>query len=500
MLKSLKIFIAAKGVKFLFKLAVLFFLLPALTSAQGLKINLEVKENKYLYSKPDFPNIGLSLAFKELPLLKNKIGFSRSIEINFKDKVVGLNDKLSTYPVYRFFPLSLDSYINYTLGSQYQKSWRENLSLSLAQTQQGQKRSLFQFDIPVKFPSIVKKIIGEGGPSLKITGNRKISFAGKSQWKEGVATTATYKPSKWPSLNMEQKYSFKINGNIGSKISVDVDQNSESKTDLENRIHLKYVGEEDEILQSVEAGNTSLGVGSSLVGYNQTVRGLFGFKATAKVGKLGLTMITSQEKASTEKTEFKAGAESANIKIRDYNYEERRFYYLGRSSYLGYDTDDFQAGDSLIYFELYKNTDSNTFQHGLACVDPNCDSLMDTVLCPGEREWVRFIKLDNEKDYLLYPQMTEKIIDSVKYATLPYVELPYSLGKYDVLAYYGEIERKNQDGSKDTIYIGNREWNHGPNNSVDSDTTYLLKLLKPKFSQPGQVTWEYEWRNVYYLG
>jgi hypothetical protein len=504
MLKRLKIFIAAEDVRFLFELAVLFFLLPALTSAQGLKINLDVKENKYSYAKPDFPNIGLSLAFKELPLLKNKIGFSRSIKIDYKDKLVGLNDKLSTYPVYRFFPLSLDSYINYTLGSQYQKNWREDLSLSLAQTQQGQRRSLFQFDIPVKFPSIVKKIIGEGGPSLKITGNRKISFAGKSQWKEGVATTATYKPSKWPSLNMEQTYSFKINGNIGSKISVDVDQNSESKTDLENRIHLKYVGEEDEILQSVEAGNTTLGVGSSLVGYSQTVRGLFGFKATAKVGKLGLTMITSQEKASTEKTEFKAGAESAKITIRDYNYVARRFYYLGRSHYLGYDTDDFQAGDSLIYFELYKSIPetgdsiSITTPHGLACVDPNCENPADTTGCPGEREWLRFIKLDNEKDYLLYPQMTETKIDGVEYATLPYVELSYSLDEDEVLAYYGEIERKNQDNSKDTIYIGNRQWS--TRSDVVDDTTYLLKLLKSKDPGPDKVTWEYEWRNVYYLG
>jgi len=500
MLKSLKIFIAAKGVKFLFKLAVLFFLLPALTLAQGLKINLEVKENKYLYSKPDFPNIGLSLAFKELPLLKNKIGFSRSIEINFRDKVVGLNDKLSTYPVYRFFPLSFDSYMSYTLSSQYQKSWRENLSLSLAQTQQGQRKSLFQFDIPIKFPSIVSKFIGEGGPSLKITGNRKISFSGKSQWKEGIATTATYKPSKWPSLNMEQRYSFKINGNIGSKISVDVDQNSESKTDLENRIHLKYVGEEDEILQSIEAGNTSLGVGSSLVGYSQTVRGLFGFKATARVGKLGLTMITSQEKASTEKTEFKAGAESAKITIRDYNYEERRFYYLGRSRYLGYDTDDFQAGDSLIVFRLFKNTDTTTIVHGLACVDPTCNNNnpTDTIQCPGEMEWQRLIELENEKDYILYPLMTEEIIDSVKYATLPYVELPYSLGEYEVLAYYGELRRKKDDGNDTIIYIGNLQWK--PDTTVTNDTTYLLKLLKPKESRPDQVTWEYEWRNVYYLG
>ncbi|MDP2959809.1 MAG: hypothetical protein Q8N71_00160, partial [candidate division Zixibacteria bacterium] len=240
------------------------------------------------------------------------------------------------------------------------------------------------------------------------------------------------------------------------------------------------------------------GVGSSLVGYSQTVRGLFGFKATAKVGKLGLTMITSQEKASTEKTEFKAGAESAKITIRDYDYVKRRFYYLGRSSYLGYDTSDFQAGDSLIEFRLYKSTDSTSIPHGLAGVNPNCDSLTDTIQCPGEMEWQRFIELENEKDYLLYPLMTEKIIDGVSYATLPNVELISSLGEYEVLAYYGVMLRQNEQGGKDTIYIGNLQWK--PDTTVVNDTTYLLKLLKPKEARPGQVTWEYEWRNVYSLG
>lgn len=252
---------AAKGVKSLLKLAVLFLLLPSLGAAQGLKLDLEATNSSCSYHKPGAQDVGLSLAFKELPLLKNKICFARTVQINYEDKVVELKDKLGTYPVDNVFPLSLDSYMSYTLSSQYQENWRKNVNLSLVQTQQGKRRSFFQFDIPVKFPSIVSKFIGEGGPSLKITGNRKISFSGTSNWKEGLVSTATYKPSKWPSLNMVQKYAFNINGNIGSKISVDVDQNSETTTDLANRIHLRYTGGEDEVLQSIELGNTTLACG-----------------------------------------------------------------------------------------------------------------------------------------------------------------------------------------------------------------------------------------------
>ncbi|OGC85441.1 MAG: hypothetical protein A2W07_04485 [candidate division Zixibacteria bacterium RBG_16_43_9] len=483
---------AAKGVKSFLKLAVLFLLLSALGAAQGLKLDLESKDNGCSYHKPGAQDVGLSLAFKELPLLKNKIFFARTVKINYADKVVELKDKLGSYPVDNVFPLSLDSYMSYTLSSQYQDNWRKNINLSLTQTQQGKRRSFFQFDIPVKFPSIVSKFIGEGGPSLKITGNRKISFSGRSNWTEGLVKTATYKPSKWPSLNMEQKYSFRINGNIGSKISVDVDQNSETTTDLANRIHLRYAGEEDEVLQSIELGNTNLTVGNSLVGYSQAIRGLFGIKATARVGRLGLTMITSQEKSSTQRTTFKAGSESAASYIRDYDYEERRFYYLGRSSALGHQINDFQPGDNLVEFELYKRSDSlySTLPHGFACVDPkNPEQYL------SESEYRVFGHIDRE-DYYVYRTMTRDTIRNT--VTLPFVELPSSLGENAVLAYWAVIEHEN--GTQDTI--GDLDFSIPEAESLRlvTDTTFLLKLLKPYDSRSVQVTWEYEWRNVYSLG
>jgi hypothetical protein len=483
---------AAKGVKSLLKLAVLFLLLPALGAAQGLKLDLESKDNGCSYHKPGAQDVGLSLAFKELPLLKNKICFARTVKINYEDKVVELKDKLGSYPVDNVFPLSLDSYMNYTLSSQYQENWRKNINLSLIQTQQGKRRSFFQFDIPVKFPSIVSKFIGEGGPSLKITGNRKISFSGRSNWTEGLVKTATYKPSKWPSLNMEQKYSFKINGNIGSKITVDVDQNSETVTDLANRIHLRYTGEEDEVLQNIELGNTNLSVGNSLVGYSQAIRGLFGIKATARVGRLGLTMITSQEKSTTERTTFKAGSESSASYIRDYDYKKMKFFYLGRDNiYLdpAHGTTDFQDGDNIIDFKLYRDTSCNgcNVYHGYACTDPT-KGKQDT----SEFEYKTFVLVD-PSNYYYYPSKTVK--DRI--ATLPFVELFFTPLETDVFAYWAIVKHKDTNIPPDTI--GNLYyWN--PNKVADGDTTYLLKLIKPSDSRYGQATWEYEWRNVYSLG
>ncbi|NIO07817.1 MAG: hypothetical protein GTO40_07330, partial [Deltaproteobacteria bacterium] len=114
---------------------------------------------------------------------------------------------------------------------------------------------------------------------------------------------------------------------------------------LENTLRLRYKGEEDEIIQTIEAGNTNLSIGSGVVGYGERKQGLFGIKTTAKIGGWNLTMITSQDKGSTQKADFKAGAETSARALRDYNYVKRTFYDLGYA-------DDFVAGDSIAEIRL----------------------------------------------------------------------------------------------------------------------------------------------------
>jgi cell surface protein SprA len=82
---------------------------------------------------------------------------------------------------------------------------------------------------------------------------------------------------------MEQTSRFKIKGDIGSKISVEVDQDSNRDTDLANTLKLRYKGEEDDILQTVEAGNTNLSLpNAQFIGFSQNVQGLFGIRLLLK--------------------------------------------------------------------------------------------------------------------------------------------------------------------------------------------------------------------------
>jgi len=93
---------------------------------------------------------------------------------------------------------------------------------------------------------MVQSIIGEGKSNIQVSGSRSISFSGRSEWEDGLKNTGTFKQSKFPTLQMEQTSQFKVTGSIGSKITVEVDQDSKRDVDLANTIKLRYKGGEDD--------------------------------------------------------------------------------------------------------------------------------------------------------------------------------------------------------------------------------------------------------------
>ena len=482
---------ARKGSSVLFLAACFFLFLPSLHS-QGLKIKLD-SDCPYLVPVGGEREPGLSISTSP-PLLRSKLRFERKVDVDYDYGYATISGKAGRHPIYQPLSFDLTSYVRSNNDFAYQKGWFSTLETSLKKEQRDKAGGLLSFEIPVKFPKLVTKLIGEGGPGLRVTGSRKITFSGRSNWQEGLRNTATSRQSKFPSLNMEQVSQFRITGNVGTRITVEVDQDSKRQSDLENKMHLKYTGDEDGIVQSIEAGNTNFSMTSGLMGYSEQVQGLFGIKSQVKLGGLDLTMIASQEKGSTQKAEFSAGKETRREPIRDYEYLARTFYYLGQDRYLGHEHDDFGPGDSIIYdsFELYLSNSGITRQseygHGLALVDPeHRDSAGE------EMEYRRFKPID-PSEYEIYRYKTQQTAEDGRVSfTLPYVELKRALNQQDVLAVYYEVMRA--DGT--VKIVGNEDY-YRPENT-EYDTTYILKLIRPEYPKPQYVTWQYEWRNVYSL-
>jgi len=372
---------------------------------------------------------------------------------------------------------------------------------SLVKAQKDKAGGIISFQIPIKSRAF-ESIFGEGGAGLRVNGYRKISFTGRSTWTD-QQETAFNKQSKFPVLQMEQIYRFDIEGNIGSKISVKVSQDSRNDMPLANRLILRYNGGEDDILQTVEAGNTTLDLpATQFLRYSTRVQGLFGIKATAQLADLSITAIASQEKGSTETIEISAGGSSmATRVIRDVDYKKRTIYDLGRLPLNRAQSDDlaepdkydFLPGDKIITAILYHDdltSDPIRFSRtdAICYVDPE-DTLSDDPRNQYRTEGF-FEKVD-EVDYFINP--TEFYV----------LFLSSIVGYDDVIGVYMEVERPIYEidtlpgGVIDTTLAGTVVDTIG---DISSEPL-KLKLIKPReYTEPNHHVWEYEWKNVYWLG
>jgi len=369
-------------------------------------------------------------------------------------------------------PVSVDA--NEYLAFRLEKSYIEGLnditrkSLNRAD-RRGRSRGL---GFSVTLPKRLDKIFGEGGAGLKVSGFRRITFSGRSQWTD-AASSEIYSQSKFPSMNMEQVSRFDINGTIGTKISVKVSQDSQSDLPLENRIQIRFKGDDDDILKSVEAGNTTLSLpNTQFVGYSSQIRGLFGLKAEAQVGNLRVIGIASQEKGSTESASFTATGEENAVYDRDYEYVERRIFDLGLPGEIG----QYDSVKTLFMYETVPYDDDLEATPGHLWVDPDCQ---DSTCYPAENvKSIRVNQMPTDGSYTFYN-------DPVR--NLHYVVLNSSGSSSRHLGCWMVVKRQG-DPVPDTI----------GNISGDTLDLKLLSLSNAK-ATPDMVTWDLMWRNCYQI-
>ncbi len=365
----------------------------------------------------------------------------------------------------KLIPVSVDAdaYLAYRIKKIFGDKFYKLTTRSITNPDKERRRG--GLGISVALPKRLDRIFGEGGAGLKVSGYRKITFSGRSQWTD-AANTDTYRKSKFPSLNMEQISQFEITGNIGSKITVKVQQDSKTDIPLANRIQIRYKGDDDDILKTIEAGNTTLNLPNTrFVGYSSRIRGLFGIKTEAQVGSLKLTAIASQEKGSSEKAIVTpTGEESATI-IRDYEFAGGRIFDLALSGEL----ENYDSVVNLIVYEKESRVDAPLAFPAVMMVDPQNPN-------SDPAELIQDVRV-SEVDPMIY----EFVNDPLR--GLHYVHFNSPRGQYKSLGIWMQIKKA---GTGDTITVGDL-----------SGDTLVLKLLRHHTPVNSQKSWDLMWRNCY---
>ncbi|MCK5760580.1 MAG: hypothetical protein KAH33_04755, partial [Candidatus Delongbacteria bacterium] len=147
-------------------------------------------------------------------------------------------------------------------------------------------------DIPFRIKSrTFHRVFGGDKIGLRVKGSISLSITGQKSYTDLVNVDESSFD-----FTLDQTQNISIRGKIGTKVDVDIAQNTES-LDFENSLKLTYTGESDEIIQKFEAGNIGLSLpGTRFVSYSGVNKGLFGVKTIMQIGKLKNTTIASFEK------------------------------------------------------------------------------------------------------------------------------------------------------------------------------------------------------------
>lgn len=176
---------------------------------------------------------------------------------------------------------------------------------------------------------------------LSITGRKMISMKyGAVFYKDEEKRTTTGTPAGvTEGFDMNQELQVKIKGQVGRKITVNVDYDDtvEDKRD----ISVVYKGDPDEIVQEAAFGDITLQLpATEFVAYEKSV---FGAKLNAQYKELKFMAIGSQTKGIPEEKKFKGKSTFEKRDINDTSYRRRKYYELWDKS--------IQSGSQQVYID-----------------------------------------------------------------------------------------------------------------------------------------------------
>lgn len=169
------------------------------------------------------------------------------------------------------------------------------------------------------------KIFGPGGVQLKMQGSAEMKFGWKRQHVDNPSLTKKAQTSS--GLDFDQNIQASVNASVGDKMKFNLNYNTKSSFDYDRQnLKLAYKGKEDDIIQSLEAGNVSLNLKSSLIHGPQA---LFGIKTDMQFGKLRVQALLSQQNSESRTVSSKGGAQTTSFEITADSYDENKHFFLG---------------------------------------------------------------------------------------------------------------------------------------------------------------------------
>ncbi|RFZ81284.1 cell surface protein SprA [Mucilaginibacter terrenus] len=379
-----------------------------------------------------------------------------------------------------------------------------------------------------------EQIFGSSTINIRPQGSAEVILAGQVNKNENPLFNTRQRNQF--NFNFDQRIQLNVTGDIGDKLKISTNYNTEAQFQFENQIKLDYTGHPDEIIQKIEAGTVSMPLNTSLITGSQA---LFGLKTKLRFGKLDITSILSQQRSQSKTITITNGSQQGNIALTPADYESNKHFFLSQYFRNNYNralanipiissnititkievwttnrtnvTTD--SRDILAFLDLGENRPYNT---ALVQGGPGFSGLPAGFQGPGFTQQSNSLlqnlpasaRATNSNDVANYFRTTgatdnyakltyaRKLVQGKEYTLSPqlgYISLNYPLNNDEVLAVayqysYNGVQYQVGEFSSDV--------------AVDPATpkTLFVKLLKNELLKTNLPTWDLMMKNIYSLG
>ena len=242
-----------------------------------------------------------------------------TIEYDPKEGVYNIEERMGNIFYRNPSYLTFDEFVENEFRNSTKKYWRDRSEEGGTSTKKGLIPKIF-----VK-SQVFDRIFGGNTIDIRPQGSAELTFGLNISRNENPALPE--KQRRITTFDFKEKIQMNVIGNIGDKMKLQTNYNTEATFDFENKMKLEYTGYEDEIIKKIEAGNVSLPLRGTLITGSQS---LFGIKTELQFGRMNVTTIFSQQKGKTQSVDVQGGAQTSFFEIKGDQYEANRHYFLAQ--------------------------------------------------------------------------------------------------------------------------------------------------------------------------
>ncbi len=254
---------------------------------------------------------------------------STSVEYDPETDSYNFQKNVDGMPIGTPYSMPFDDYVNYNFEKAMNSYWHQRAKKNREQNQELNTNLIPHLEVGGE---IFDRIFGGNVIDIKPQGSAELTLGLEYSRTDNPALDA--KQQRQINLDFDEKIQMNVVGQVGTKLKVNISYDTEASFDFENNVKLEYTGDDDEIIQKIEAGNVSLPLTGTLIQGSQS---LFGVKTELKFGKLTLTGLLSQKKSETSTINVEGGSTTKEFEIKADNYEENKHFFLSHYFKENYD-------------------------------------------------------------------------------------------------------------------------------------------------------------------